>query len=134
MAPGSSEGRLTVYFDGACHLCSREMEHYRRIDVGRRLDLVDISGPGFDAAAWGLDPAAVQREMHVRLPDGELRVGVAAFVEVWKRLPGFERAARVAASPLLRPALAAGYWTFARLIRPALPKRRRECTDGACAI
>ena len=129
----SPAGRLIVYFDGACHLCSREMEHYRRIDVDGRLELVDIAAPGFDARAQGLDPVQVQREMHVRLPDGEVRVGVAAFVEVWKRVPGFGLASQVAANPLLRPALEAGYWTFARLIRPVLPKRR-ACADGTCAV
>ena len=127
-----SEGPLAVFYDGACVVCSSEMEGYRRRDRERRLALVDIAAPGFDAHAWGLDPAAVQRAMHVRLPSGEVRTGVAAFVEVWRRLPGFALAARVAASPVLRPILAVGYWIFARLVRPLLPRRRRGCESGAC--
>ncbi|MGC4116266.1 MAG: DUF393 domain-containing protein [Myxococcales bacterium] len=128
------EGPLAVFFDGACIVCSSEMESYRRRDRDGRLEFVDIAAPGFDAQAFGLDRVQVQRAMHVRLPSGEVRTGVAAFVEVWKRLPGFGLAARVAANPLLRPLLSAGYWVFARLIRPVLPKRRRGCESGACQL
>ncbi|HEY3451369.1 MAG TPA: DUF393 domain-containing protein [Myxococcales bacterium] len=128
------EAPLAVFFDGACVVCSAEMEGYRRRDRAGRLALVDIAVPDFDARAFGLDRAAVQRAMHVRLPSGEVRTGVDAFVEVWKRLPGFQGLARVAQSPVLRPFLGVGYWIFARLVRPLLPKRRRACDSGACQL
>jgi len=126
--------KLVVYFDGACIVCSREMEHYRRLDGAGRLELVDIAAAGFDAGAEGLDPKRVQQEMHVRLPTGEVRTGVDAFVEVWRRLPGFGLLSRIAASPVSRPFLGSGYWIFARLIRPVLPKRRKTCEAGTCPV
>jgi len=123
---------LVVYFDGACHLCSREMAHYQRIDVDRALATVDIAAPDFDARALGLDPVAVNQALHVRLPTGEVRTGVDAFVEVWRRLPNYRWLGRVASFGPLRPLLDAGYWVFARVIRPALPKRR--CATGTCRV
>lgn len=130
MEDAREHGELAVYFDGACHLCSREVAHYQRIDLRGALAPVDIAAPDFDAAALGLDPVAVNRALHVRLPTGELRTGVDAFVEIWRRLPSYRWLARVASVPVLRPLLDTGYWVFARIIRPALPKRR--CAGGTC--
>ncbi len=128
-----STSQVTVYFDGACHLCSREIEHYRQKDLERRLRFIDISLPAFSAETEGLDPVQVQRVMHVRLPDGTLVTGVDAFVEIWKVLPGFAGLAKVAKLPGIRLGLRVGYQGFAA-IRPLLPRRKRECVDGRCAV
>lgn len=127
---------LTVYYDGACHLCSREIEHYRKLDPAHRLRFVDISDLRFSAEAEGLDARAIRKEMHVRLPSGELAVGVPAFIAIWEALPGrgFELLAKAARLPLVNPLLRGGYQIFAA-IRPLLPKRQRvACADGSCAI
>ena len=125
---------LTVYYDGECHLCSREIEHYRKKDTAHRLRLVDISDPRFAAAAEGLDGKAVRRELHVRLPSGQLAVGLPAFIAIWEVLPGFGPLAKLAQLPLINPLLRGGYQIFAT-VRPYLPKRQRaECADGKCAI
>jgi predicted DCC family thiol-disulfide oxidoreductase YuxK len=128
--------QLRVYFDGGCHLCSREIEHYRRADRTGRICFVDISAPGFDAQAEGLDPQRVQRELHVRTEDGALAVGVPAFIAIWRALPGasYRRLAQLAELPMVRPALRAGYAAFAA-VRPYLPRREAHaCPDGACAV
>lgn len=123
---------LTVYYDGACPLCSREIDHYRRKDTAGHLRLVDIAAPGFDAGAAGLDPVAVNKSLHVRLPGGALVTGLAAFTAIWDVLPGFGLFARAARLPLINPLLRGGYRVFAAL-RPYLPKRRAaDCTSGSC--
>jgi predicted DCC family thiol-disulfide oxidoreductase YuxK len=128
-----NSSQVTVYFDGACPLCSREIEHYRHKDHEQRLRFVDISLPAFSAETEGLDPVRVQQVMHVRLPSGALVTGVDAFVEIWKVLPGFAALAKVASLPGIHLGLRVGYRGFAA-IRPLLPKRKRECVDGRCAI
>jgi predicted DCC family thiol-disulfide oxidoreductase YuxK len=114
---------LTIYFDGACHLCSREIEHYRRKDRKGEIRFVDISLPDFSAAAEGLDPIRVQQVMHVRTRDGRILTAVDAFLEIWKVIPGMQFLQRIASLRILRPFLDFGYHTFARL-RPYLPKRK----------
>ena len=39
------------------------------------------------------------RRMHVRLPDGREVSGAEAFVEVWKRVPGFGWLAKISQVP-----------------------------------
>jgi predicted DCC family thiol-disulfide oxidoreductase YuxK len=116
---------LTVYYDGACYLCSREMEHYRKKDKDRKLRLVDIAAAGFDVAAEGLDPVQINRVMHVRTLDGRLHTALDAFIQIWKTVPGYTPLANLASLPWIRPLFEVGYHSFAR-IRPYLPRRKSE--------
>jgi len=124
---------VTMYFDGACHLCSREAEHYRRRDTAKRLRFVDISTRGFDPVAEGVDPVRVQQHIHARRVDGRIVTGVDAFIAFWEVLPGYGWLARLAAKRGLRPILDLGYEGFSR-VRPYLPRRKEDCPDGACAV
>lgn len=133
-SPDAAPEVTTVYFDGACPLCSREIAHYRRRDRQGRLRFIDIADPHFDAAAEGLDAARVHQVMHVRRPDGSLATGVDAFIAIWAALPGYGRLACAAATPGIHGLLRAGYRLFAA-VRPYLPRRQvSSCSDGSCAV
>jgi predicted DCC family thiol-disulfide oxidoreductase YuxK len=122
-----------VYFDGACHLCSREIEHYRRLTPVRDLVWVDISAPTFSAEAEGLDPVRVNEVMHVRDAQGRLLEGVEAFFEIWQHFPRYQKWVPLAKLPGVYHALKVGYHCFARA-RPFLPKRRNAvCGTGQCS-
>ncbi len=122
---------LTLYYDGLCPLCSREIAYYRQRaggDPGVRF--VDITDPAFNALEHGLDPSAVHRRMHVKV-GGEVRQGVDAFVAIWGRVPGFGWLARLAKWPGVRASLRLAYAGFAR-VRPLLPRRKPACATGTC--
>jgi predicted DCC family thiol-disulfide oxidoreductase YuxK len=120
--------KLTLYYDGACQLCSREIRYYYGLPGAKeRITLVDIAGPDFDAGATGLDPAAVNQVLHVKLPGGEVRTGVDAFVALWQALPQCRWLARLARVPLFNSFLRFGYRGFAK-VRPLLPKRKTTCS------
>lgn len=77
----------TVYFDGACPVCSREIALYRNGPGADGITWADISR--CDAAELGADlprEAALAR-LHVRRPDGTLVHGAAAFAALWQSLP-----------------------------------------------
>lgn len=135
--PTSQGFALQVFFDGTCHLCSREVAHYRKRDVDHRIEWIDIAHPDFIAAEYGLDPKAVNAVMHARVLDDPKGVRVAtavdAFLEIWRVIPGFHGLASLVRFPLLRPFIHAGYHAFAK-IRLKLPRRKveYECKDGVC--
>jgi predicted DCC family thiol-disulfide oxidoreductase YuxK len=120
-----SDGKVTVYFDGECHLCSREIDYYRQAKGNECMAFIDITDRAFDARREGLDAGRVYREMHVRRADGSLAVGVDAFIAIWETLPGFRWAACAARWKPVHFALRLGYAVFARL-RPYLPRRRKS--------
>jgi predicted DCC family thiol-disulfide oxidoreductase YuxK len=125
-----SQPPLTVYFDGLCPLCSREIAHYRKRLTGEDVRFVDITDPSFDAAAHGLDTRQVHRVMHIKEGD-RLRTGLDAFVALWQRVPGFGWLARLARKPVAHQLLTAAYHAFA-FVRPWLPRRKRRCDAGTC--
>ncbi len=124
----------TVFFDGQCQLCSREIGLFRRLASADKLAYVDIADPAFDAAAHGVDPVAVHRHMHVRTEAGELVTGVDALVSMWEAVPGFRWLARATKLPVVRTLARPAYEVFA-WVRPKLPKRRQDyCDTGKCRV
>jgi len=117
MSSDPHSAACTVYFDGACPLCRREIDHYRRKAQHVPVAWVDVSS--CDAAELGsdLDRATALARMHVRRADGRLVSGAAAFAEIWRLLPAYAWLARLAARPRLLAALEAGYVAFLGLRR-----------------
>jgi predicted DCC family thiol-disulfide oxidoreductase YuxK len=121
------EPALTVYFDGLCHLCSREIDHYRKQSGSDKISFKDITAEDFDAQSEGVDPQQVHKVMHVKDSSGNLHTGVQAFIEIWKQLPKYSPAARLAQNPPVYAILNIGYQIFAR-IRPFLPRKAKDCS------
>ena len=127
-----SEKKVTVYYDGLCVLCSREIDHYRKSRGADLINFVDICAPGFEPASHGVDPKAVHRVMHVKRTDGTLATEVDAFITIWDTLPGYWLLAKIARFGVVRFCLNIGYQIFVR-IRPYLPRRSADfyaCADS----
>lgn len=80
-----NDGPITVYYDGLCPVCSREVAVYRRLDRPGHIRWQDLATRSDDL----LDLDAAYRLLHVRDTDGVLHVGFAAHLLMWQRLPGF---------------------------------------------
>ncbi len=120
--PGD-EAALTLYYDGGCPLCRREVAFYRRLDRRGRVAWLDVSEAA-GAASCPLDREAALARLHARRRDGSLVSGAAVFVALWRELPGLRHVAPLAAWPPALALLERGYRGFLR-IRPWLTGRRR---------
>jgi predicted DCC family thiol-disulfide oxidoreductase YuxK len=80
---------LHVYYDGGCPVCSREIAFYRTRPGTNGFTWVNVNA--CDGAALGPDLTRDQAiaRMHVRLADGRLVSGAAAFAAMWRQIPGF---------------------------------------------
>ena len=108
--------RLTVYFDGSCPLCRREIALYRRLPQAAQLAWVDVSAG--QALGEDLSCAAAMARFHVRDPQGRLLSGAAAFSLMWRQFPGWRWLGYLSAWPLLS-------WVFELAYRAFLPVRPR---------
>ena len=111
---------LTVYFDGSCPLCSLEVGHYAACKGGDKFAFVDVSKA--DALSGpDLTRDAAMKRFHVRRADGQLLSGAAAFVHVWRNLPGWHWGARLASVPGALLVMEGAYRLFLP-VRPFLSK------------
>ncbi|MBL0225082.1 MAG: DUF393 domain-containing protein [Geobacteraceae bacterium] len=127
---------ISVFYDGACVVCSTEVEHYHRKDHGGRLVIVDISAAEFNPETYGIPLSAFMHEMHVIDRQGRVYRGVDAFRAIWQAFPDstlYGLAGTLISLPLLNPLARLCYKGFAR-IRRYLPKRHRDCESGTCRI
>ena len=115
-----SNSKPTVFFDGSCPLCRREISFYQRQRGANAIDWSDVSGVSGDACvAPGLDCRAAMKRFHVQTPSGELKSGAAAFAELWTWLPAFAWAGQLARLPGIVHVLELAYRAFLPL-RPRL--------------
>ena len=120
--------RPVVFYDGACPLCRREIQHYRHLDRTQRLCWVDISREATRLGRYGLTVEQAMRRFHVLDGHGRWRTGVAAFVELWSHLPYYRRLASLVKALRLGGPLEHVYrrWAEWRL--------RRQCRDQHCGV
>jgi len=104
---------LTVFYDGACPICAREMALMKHLDRKQRLKFCDFSAPGYDAGSTGLDPARLGAVIHAQWDDGMLITGVEVFRAIWQAV-GLGMLAHLSRLPLIDPLLVRGYTWFAR--------------------
>ena len=75
--------KLEVLYNDDCPICRREINHYAGLS-GDDVTFVKITEQS--AADWGLTEEQAAKQIHAR-SDGNVTVGVDAFVSVWQRLP-----------------------------------------------
>lgn len=111
---------LTIYYDGACPLCSMEIAQYRKEAGAEALCFVDASAKDCDLGQ-GLTRETALARFHLRDEAGQLISGARAFAHLWAALPRWRWAARLARLPGLLPFMELGYRGFLR-VRPLLAR------------
>ena len=126
---------LTLYHDGDCPLCAREIAFLRRQSTGGKLILVDISADDFDAGALGFTVEQLRSCLHGRFASGHWVTGLDATLWSW-RAAGLGHWVAPLTWPALRPLLELAYRLFCRL-RPHLdwlphPDGSQRCSKQQC--
>lgn len=115
----SSAGKPTVFYDGACPLCRREIAFYQGRQGADGVHWVDVSDAGTGEVAPGLSKTQALSRFHVRYDHGRLVSGGAAFAALWRALPGFRPLGRLFRIAPFAWLLERAYVAFLR-IRPRL--------------
>lgn len=112
--------RLTVWHDGGCPLCRREIALMRRLDRRGAIQFIDASGDDICPA----DRAELLARFHAR-EDGRMLDGAAAFAAMWRAIPILRPLGLAARNRAILTALEAAYRLFLRA-RPALQRAARR--------
>ena len=104
---------LTVYYDGKCGLCRREIEYYKRVAPPGRFLWLDIANDPTSLAVLDVSQADALRRLHARDAAGTVYVGVAAFIAIWQGLNYWKYLALIFKLPLLKAIASVVYDRFA---------------------
>lgn len=108
---------VTVWFDGGCPLCRREIALMRRLDRRGAIAFIDADRGDADCP---VDRADLLARFHAR-EDGRLLSGAAAFAAMWRAIPRLRFLGLAARNPLVLALLERLYRAFLRW-RPALQR------------
>lgn len=130
----------TMFYDGQCPLCSKEVAHYKRLaaDNGSQLRFVDISGAdggkdGELSRAFGVTNDVALERIHV-VEKGTLLTGVAGFVAVWKTLPYWKYLAKIFKAPGAVTLAEVAYNVFAQWRNRKNERSAPVGVGGSCRI
>jgi predicted DCC family thiol-disulfide oxidoreductase YuxK len=112
---------ITVYYDGKCGLCSKEINHYRKIVPDDVFNWQDITESVDDLKKEGISLSEALKLLHAKDTSGTIHIGVDAFILIWKQLKHWKILAAAISLPLIRQITNLIYRIFAnwRLRRQA---------------
>ena len=110
----------TVFYDGKCGLCRREIAYYQKIAAGDQFDWVDITQDASRLTTLGVSYADGLELLHVQDEHGILHKGVDAFIQIWSVLKYWRVLATITRLAVIYPLAEKVYalfaaWRFRRL-------------------
>ena len=112
---------LTVWYDGGCPLCRREIAVFRRLDRRGAIRFEDIST---QTANCPIDRARLLARFHAQERGQPIVSGAAAFAAMWRAIPLLRPLGELARLPVLLWVFEQAYLGFLK-IRPSLQRRLR---------
>jgi predicted DCC family thiol-disulfide oxidoreductase YuxK len=109
---------VTVWYDGQCPLCRREIALMRRLDRRRRIRFLDVAAQ--EPASCPTDRQALLARFHAS-ENGVLLSGAAAFAAMWRAIPLLRPLGLLARSRAVLAALEWAYGAFLK-VRPRLQR------------
>jgi predicted DCC family thiol-disulfide oxidoreductase YuxK len=77
---------ISVFFDGKCNLCSKEINYYQRIAPKNTFNWVDITKTPGELDKFEIKLSDGLRLMHVADSNGNIFTGADAFIIMWKQI------------------------------------------------
>ena len=110
---------LTVFYDGSCPLCSREIALYQRQRGAETICWLNVADQTLsEGLPEGISRDQLMQRFHVQDANGKVQTGGDAFLQLWASLPNFRLLARLFSLPLIR-------WLVNKAYDAILPIRPR---------
>lgn len=113
---------LTIWFDGSCPLCTREIALMKRLDRRGVINFIDVAAAA--DMACPIDRTELLKRFHA-VENGRLLSGAAAFAAMWRAIPILRPLGLLARVPIVLRILERAYGAFLR-VRPRLQRLARS--------
>ena len=108
-----------MFYDGSCPLCDREINFYKNMVGGEKVNWYDLSAQAEANPTKSLTREAALNRFHLETADGTLLSGGAAFAHLWTNFPKLRLLGKLASFKVIAPLFELAYLFFLRC-RPAL--------------
>lgn len=114
----NTNATVTVFFDGSCPLCRREIKTYQNATPSVPVKWVDVSGAA-QALTAGRNCGELMSRFHVQTADGAMLSGARAFIALWLLFPGWRWLGKLGSLPAMPAILELLYRGFL-VVRPSV--------------
>ncbi|MDX2165162.1 MAG: DUF393 domain-containing protein [Gammaproteobacteria bacterium] len=104
---------ITVFYDGKCGLCSKEINYYRKIAPNNIFDWQDITESTEELKKANISLAEGLKLLHAKDHNGQMYIGIDAFIVIWEQLKGWSILAALIRLPIIRHIANGAYQIFA---------------------
>lgn len=104
---------ITVFYDGKCGLCSREINYYRNIAQRGVFEWRDVTEHAGELEKHGISLVEGLKQMRAVDADGQWHAGADAFILIWRQLSRWRVLAVIVALPIVRQVANLVYWLWA---------------------
>ena len=120
---------ITIFYDGKCGLCAKEINYYRRIAPIGIFNWQDITESDDELKKEGISLSEGLRLLHAKDNQGRIHIGVDAFILIWKQLKWWRNLAFFVGLPIIYQVADFLYryfanWRFKRLKHCQLAKKK----------
>lgn len=111
---------VTIFYDGKCSLCAKEINHYKRIAPAGTFVYEDITQSENALNASGISLKDGLKWLHAQDDNGKLHIGVDAAILIWSQLKRWKLLAQFISLPMMYSIAGWCYkqfaeWRFKRL-------------------
>ncbi|MGI9276826.1 MAG: thiol-disulfide oxidoreductase DCC family protein [Endozoicomonas sp.] len=119
--------KITVFYDGVCPLCLREVARWREAPFTCEVEWLDITGQDEQLREKGIDPASALLELHTMTDDGQIRTSIDSYGLLLSQLKRWRWLGQLMLLPVIRPMLK---WAYDWMTRVRLKREGRF--PGSC--
>ncbi len=107
--------KITVFYDGSCPLCTREIARWRHAPFACDIEWLDITDNDRELLRRGIDPGKAMLELHTQTDSGEIYTSVESYALLLSQLPRWYLLGRFMSLPIIKPLLTHSYNGLTRL-------------------
>ena len=112
----SKDKSIEVYFNSACPVCKAGIEYQRKKATAADVDWLDIHVQAELCDRLTNDHNTVRKYLHIRDKQGQQKIGINAFIELWRASPSQHWMAVFFALPLINQVSQMCYFLFANAL------------------
>ncbi|EQM67027.1 DUF393 domain-containing protein [Pseudomonas tohonis] len=110
------EARIKVYYNSACPVCRVGIDGQKDKTTACQVEWADVHADNQAVEEIGEELEYVRERLHLVDEQGVKRMGVDAFIVLWRHSPRERWKARLLSLPLINGLAQLGYKAFARLL------------------